>query len=1253
MEIIITVVGVIGGLIGTVFGTRCAVWFPQSANRCQATLQLLELQTQQRCIPAVLLSKTRFSLVRVLGEMRGEPRVEILRKTKMKNQRAIQEFRNQARRLRRLFMCTLVGLISISVAFGQASGNKLQETVVQTGHSDIITSVAFSPDGKYVASSSKDQSIKIWEVSTGLELRTFYGHQNTVRKVVFSPDGHTLASAGTGDGTVRLWKVESGEVWKILKGKTEWPRSDIDTADFESVTDVAFSPNGKIIASCNYKAIKLWDAETGELLKTFVNHSDWIYSLVFSSDGKQIASAGRDKEIRISDTSTGQVSKILDDQAVNREGYRVSSLEFSPDDTRIVSADYQGKIKIWDIKSGRKLRVFEVDDSQRPVLTEPAPVVQYSDKEIDSVRFLSESILASAGGSGTITLWNLSNGQKRILAGHTRRVSYVAFSPKNNMLASCSEDKTIRLWNIENEKEVRILRGKTSRVTAVAFAHQTPFLAVAYNDSMINLWNLEKGETKMLNAGAISAPNPKNAFAEGFIEFNYGGLTTIAFSPDDRILATGNRDIKLWETTSGKLLRTIQTEDVSVTAFAFSPNGEMLASNSIPDGTIRLWNTKSGEKIKDLVGHRVPVNSISFSPDGKTLASGGRDKTIKLWEVESKSEKEKATFTEHAEPIVWVMFSIDGAKLLSTSEDRVIMAWDLIKPEKIASFLPTETDLRQKVLQIVPRAKNDDATIYGAKFSLSADPSGSVKISDRRSRELLITLFRLDTEWALVTPNGLFDGSPAAWKKITWRFNNNTFDHVPVEAFFREYWRPGLLQEIVAGKTQPPPKDISAVDIRQPQVRIMSIDGQATIEKAVGEPLVIANAVSNRNVEVIMEVIDNAKGQSQGTQLQTSGAKDLRLFRNGSLVRLWQGDIFEKRSGCVPKRTRPNEPTRAICKANVSVVAGDNKFTAYAFNSQDVKSIDAELVATGAATLKRSGTLYVLAVGVNNYANRAFDLTYAVADAEDFGAELRMQQEKLKNYQRTEIIPIYNEQATKEKIIKTLSDLATKVQPEDAMVVYFAGHGTVGSCLSEVTQQPNAKDRFYLVPHDLGYKGEIPERCEQQILDTVAQHSISDLDLEAAFQKIDAGQMLLVIDACNSGQALESEEKRRGPMNSKGLAQLAYEKGMYILTAAESFQEAKADKRIAKGHGYLTYALIEEGIRQRKAADKEGNVMLRDWVDYAVQRVPIMQQTEAAERREFVKKKTASANNDEEEIQTPRVFYRREPDLTPFVVARP
>jgi len=196
-----------------------------------------------------------------------------------------------------------------------------------------------------------------------------------------------------------------------------------------------------------------------------------------------------------------------------------------------------------------------------------------------------------------------------------------------------------------------------------------------------------------------------------------------------------------------------------------------------------------------------------------------------------------------------------------------------------------------------------------------------------------------------------------------------------------------------------------------------------------------------------------------------------------------------------------------------------------------------------------------------------------------------------------------------------------------------------------------------LIPHDLGYQGQRTE-LDAAGLKEILAHSVSDLELERAWEGIDAGEMLMVIDACNSGQALEAEEKRRGPMNSKGLAQLAYEKGVYILTAAQSYQAALEAEQL--GHGYLTYALVEEGLKSA-AADLEptdGEVMLREWFDYATNRVPAMQEQKMLAARD-IKVELAFVEGeekkevDERSVQRPRVFYRREPESVPLIVAKP
>ena len=430
-------------------------------------------------------------------------------------------------------------------------------------------------------------------------------------------------------------------------------------------------------------------------------------------------------------------------------------------------------------------------------------------------------------------------------------------------------------------------------------------------------------------------------------------------------------------------------------------------------------------------------------------------------------------------------------------------------------------------------------------------------------------------------------------------------------------------------------QDVSKKDRRQPTVTL-SLPGEAAP----------AGGINTRTVKVKLDITDAVadKDHSQG-----SGARDVRLFRNGSLVKVWHGDALK------------GQPAVSL-QEEITLVAGPNRLTAYAFNQDNVKSKDANLLVTGADSLKRAGTAWVIAVGVNEYANTQYNLKYAVADAQSFGEELRRQQAQVARFDHVEVIPLLNENATKANILGALRRLAgateaptlkaglldrvKRAEPEDAVIIYFAGHGTAQG------------QRFYLIPHDLGYTGDRGALNESG-LKTILSHSISDLELEDAVEGLAAGSLLLVIDACNSGQALEAEEKRRGPMNSKGLAQLAYEKGMYILTAAQSYQAALEAAQF--GHGLLTYALVEEGLKTAVADNqpKDGVLNAREWLDFATERVPQMQEEKMKEKRglgleiAFTEGEQKIADPEKRSLQRPRVFYRREMETDPLVIARP
>jgi hypothetical protein len=509
-----------------------------------------------------------------------------------------------------------------------------------------------------------------------------------------------------------------------------------------------------------------------------------------------------------------------------------------------------------------------------------------------------------------------------------------------------------------------------------------------------------------------------------------------------------------------------------------------------------------------------------------------------------------------------------------------------------------------------------------ARFLAAANEDGSVFIWNPEAAAINAVVVSVPgaDDWLVVTPGGLFDGSHAAWKLLLWRFAQSTFKIAPVESFFSEFFYPGLLADVLANKNPSAKLDLGNKDRRQPVVNVLA-----------------ENPDTSKGEREILLRLEVTEAPPDAENRNGSGARDLRLFRNGLLVQTWAGDVLQ--SGA--KRT---------LEAKVQVVAGENEFRAYAFNRDNVKSTDAVLAITGSESLRRPGAAYLFVVGVGKYANSDYNLNYSVADATEIAAQLKSQQEVLRRYQPVEVISLLNENATKENILLALKLLAgtskgplpqnaaaelSKVkpaQPEDAVVFYFSGHGAAKD------------DRFYLIPHDLGYTGRRSQLTEQGLA-TILSRSVSDVELEDALKPLDVDQLLLVIDSCNSGQALNAEEARRGPMNTRGLAQLAYEKGMYVLTASQSDEVAYESAGLK--HSYLAYALLEEGIKSGAAdADRNGQIFLNEWFDYATERVPKIkgQKQQAGKQLEEVE--------DEKRVQRPRVFNMRAGGAERFIIAR-
>ncbi|KAK3292420.1 uncharacterized protein B0H64DRAFT_365317 [Chaetomium fimeti] len=336
--------------------------------------------------------------------------------------------------------------------------------ILQVNNNTSIVSIAFSPDGKTLASGSNDSTIQLWDGVTGRERQTLQGHTHRVQSIAFSPDGKTLAS-GSDDRTIRLWDAVTGRERQTLKGHTR------------GVQSIAFSPDGKTLASgSDDRTIRLWDGVTGRERQTLEGHNDWVRSIAFSPDGKTLASGSDDSTIQLWDGVTGR-----ERQTLKGHTRAVRSIAFSPDGKTLVSGSDDFTIRLWDGVTGRERQTLKGH-------TYGAWSLAFSPDGKTLVSGLLDS---------TIQLWDGVTGRERqTLGGHTHMVLSMAFSPDGKTLASGSDDSTIRLWDIEVTTSKRVAKGHSSRVTSMAFLPGGGTLLSTATDGTVWKWNVVTGKAR-------------------------------------------------------------------------------------------------------------------------------------------------------------------------------------------------------------------------------------------------------------------------------------------------------------------------------------------------------------------------------------------------------------------------------------------------------------------------------------------------------------------------------------------------------------------------------------------------------------------------------------------------------------------------------------------------------------------------------------------------------------------------------------
>jgi WD40 repeat protein/uncharacterized caspase-like protein len=1076
----------------------------------------------------------------------------------------------------------------------QGGLRELPELVVQSGHSGSIIAMAFSGD-EFLATASTDGTVKMWYVDTGQLLQTLKVSEYWVFSVSYSPDGKLLAT-GSGDNVVRIWETTTGRQIKVLAGNAH------------AVNALAFSADGKRLAAgsdvyepnTQNNLISVWEIDSGNRLFQ-VDRVGEVHGLAFSGSNRLVVSVG-------GDVNTWDLDN---DRPVKAPGLTVG---LSP---------YKQYLKAGTVKvtsaDGRWTAVargasFDLSDQVSKVeAKQPRPL---------AVRAISVSpdgeLIAVGHTDGSLTMWDTKSGQPVSTfqgqePNENNIIHSVGFTPDGNNVIGANWNSGIWMWNLSRSgspREVhRALAVKVGKYLSSGYRmHAEVNPPPAPPGPIMNFRvSVDGDQPSPMTEEVFAATVAPTGRLMAYGGYSWNNLTSATFFSiiDWETLQKVDDYVYEWGTR-------IEPGDLGeITALSFSSTGETLAIGG-RNGVVRIRDVRNNRFVYLQNDNSGVPNALAFSPNGRLLASAGTDKSVKLWDLSSKKFR---SLEGHSAPVLCVTFSRDGTRLISGGADSQIIVWD--------------PDTGQRLQTIATHSTGVNALAFSPNGNLlvSGSEDGTLGFWSGSPFELLATAVSFGVnEWMVFSPEGFFDGTQQAWQLAPFRFSSEPRLYQP-EQFFNEFYQPNLLADVLA--SQKPLPEI----LREQGDPRASIDVSVYRNSFLPNLFIIQPPTGNVSTQRIIDITIEAHDTG-------SGLRDLRVFRNQSLVHLEHGELH---ADPLTKTFRIVVP--------VKIVAGENTISAYVFNRDNIKSKDATIAVTGARTLERRGKAYILAIGINQYSNPGFDLHFARADAQAFGDALgrSLQQIKASDQIAPQVVPVvlFDTAASKRNITAALRrlagidsilapDLPSDIQalepaePEDSVFIYFAGHGAARG------------DRYYLLPHDLGYEGDSGHIDMNSRL-TILKNSLSDLDLERVLEKIDSPRILLIIDACQSGQILEAEEKRRGPMNSRGLAQLAYEKGAYILAAAESYQAALEFKKL--GHGILTYVLVEEGLNKYAAdfAPQDGRITPRKWLQYATRQVPSeIRSMEKDHLRDF------GRGVDYGEIaitgQAPRSYFRRETD---------
>jgi WD40 repeat protein len=977
----------------------------------------------------------------------------------------------------------VIALLVLSLpAFCQqtlSSPNQPQSTamepslVLQVGHTSNIDAIAWRPDGKLLASGSDDGTVKLWDPSSGQLLRTLARHTNYVRSIAFSPNGHILASSSW-DGNIFLWNVDTGSLLATLTHGAK-------------VESIAFTPDGATLASTGDDGrLIYWNPDTGSVRRVVVEKGESLDKVAFTPDGRTVVLLGSEK-VFVRDANTGKLRLILTTPAhapkrltlaltISHDGNRVAVGFTSRNDGE---SPLQHFILIWNLSSGALLGTIDG---------------QAGGNSVSALAFSSDDKRLFAGTwEGHILRIQPETGKTELdLKIWPSMASSVALSPDGRHIAASGGDPRdadlrfskagtetigIKILDASSGALIRSLSGSSNTPTWVTFSASGKLMIVESRDGRVKLWDTREGvlrtsfEGLPKGLGGLTAISPdEQTLVTGVLDgtktvlavrdltarkppvllhgTRFGCLQSSAFNADgSRIVASDGCDfpehVHVWDTDGKPILEITAKAPAGAAGAVFSPDSLKVAVAGTVYWHIDLHDARSGQYLSTLKGAFSPMLFL----DDKTLLTGSETPAVKQWDISTGKLLRSFTHNNIAETFA---LSPDRRVLATAGRGNRIELWNWVTGASIRTLFSESAS-------IASVAFSPDSHLLAA-----AGSDTSVMLWSADSGNLLLRMYGWpDGGWLAVAPDGLFDGTSAALRNVSWRPPNSN-QVVPLDAFYNDFFHPGLLGEITSGSRPKAEVDI-ATAVQVPGLRAMLAGKVAHME------------MHGTHAVVCFE-------QEPGVALNV-GPADQRV-------------VFPPVNGYGPGTT----PT---CKYEKALSIPDSIQASVIERLTNGKP---DIVSTpwdGLLSGNENSVLHILTIGVSQYPSvSGFDpLPYAAPSAKGIEEFFRTQPpDARKGYSAIHVWDgLYDQAATRDALRQRFTQMAATVTEDDVVFLYIAGHGTVAP----------GTEMFYFVPVDG--------------VDSDLRGSAFDTAMIAeALRNLPARRIVLIVDACQSGGAIDA-----------------------------------------------------------------------------------------------------------------------------------